>query len=140
MTDKRRATVTARFELVASAAPYLEAMLRAMTQQVSCTLLEVKTDVEPTVLENTAADPVGPAGAGSGSTGDAAEALGVEDRAEPLGGRPDDGAAGSVLRAEVGDLTDYASTLDEVSASADSADSGLREETSGDSVIVATKE
>ena len=128
MKDKRRALVTARFELAAVAAPGLEVALREVPSAVSCTLLEVTTDVEPSVqLANAAEDPVEPAGAGAGSAGDTTQALGIEDRPEPIGRGSDDGETGTVLREEIGPLSP-------------TADSGLREETSGDSVIVATKE
>ena len=123
-----RAVVTARFELAASSAAALEGMLRALTQHVSSTLLEVTTDVQQILPERIAAlEADGERGRPDESAGLDTENLGIEDRAEPLGRGSDDGAEWSVLRQEAGHL-------------AQSADSGLREETSGDSVIVATGE
>lgn len=114
-------------------------MLADLTKQVSCTILEVSTNVEPPVqLASGAEDPVEPAGAGAESPGLATEAVGIEDRAEPLGRGPDDGEAGTVLREEERPVVE--AVVEEIPASADTADSGLREDTSGDSVIVATGE
>jgi hypothetical protein len=126
--SKARAIVTARFELVASAAAALEGMLRDLTQQISCTVLEVSTHAEPELQQaSVAADPVEPAGAGAEGDGLDAEPVGIEDRPESLGRGSDDGEAGSVLRSQDGHL-------------AQSADPGARGETSGDTLIVPTKE